>query len=60
MVVPGYLADDNSTRALRWFLRDRGYFVHAWRLGRNTVPTDAVVDASSPACARCTSVTAGA
>jgi pimeloyl-ACP methyl ester carboxylesterase len=44
LVLPGYLADDNSTRALRWFLRDRGYHAHAWRLGRNTGPTDAVVE----------------
>jgi pimeloyl-ACP methyl ester carboxylesterase len=43
LVLPGYLADDNSTRALRWFLRDRGYYAHAWRLGRNTGPTDDVV-----------------
>jgi pimeloyl-ACP methyl ester carboxylesterase len=43
LVLPGYLADDNSTRALRWFLRDRGYYAHAWRLGRNIGPTDDVV-----------------
>jgi pimeloyl-ACP methyl ester carboxylesterase len=39
LVLPGYLADDGSTRALRWFLRDRGYHVHSWRLGRNLGPT---------------------
>ena len=44
LVLPGYLADDNSTRALRWFLRDRGYWVHAWRLGRNVGPNDATVE----------------
>jgi pimeloyl-ACP methyl ester carboxylesterase len=44
LVLPGYLADDRSTRALRWFLRDRGYHVHAWRLGRNHGPSDATVD----------------
>jgi pimeloyl-ACP methyl ester carboxylesterase len=43
LVLPGYLADDNSTRALRWFLRDRGYYAHAWRLGRNNGPTDETV-----------------
>ena len=43
LVVPGYLADDRSTRALRWFLRDRGYHVHAWRLGRNMGPNDDTV-----------------
>jgi dienelactone hydrolase len=44
LVLPGFLADDGSTRALRWFLRDRGYHAHAWRLGRNTGPSDAVVE----------------
>jgi pimeloyl-ACP methyl ester carboxylesterase len=39
LVLPGYLANDRSTRALRWFLRDRGYHAHAWRLGRNHGPT---------------------
>jgi pimeloyl-ACP methyl ester carboxylesterase len=43
LVLPGYLADDRSTRALRWFLRDRGYHGHAWRLGRNHGPTDETV-----------------
>jgi pimeloyl-ACP methyl ester carboxylesterase len=43
LVLPGFLGDDGSTRALRWFLRDRGYHAHAWRLGRNTGPSDAVV-----------------
>jgi len=38
LVLPGYLADDRSTRALRWFLRDRGYHAHASRLGRNLGP----------------------
>src|SRR5262249_22831563 len=39
LVLPGFLANDASTRALRWFLRDRGYHAHAWRLGRNVGPT---------------------
>jgi pimeloyl-ACP methyl ester carboxylesterase len=43
LVLPGFLANDVSTRALRWFLRDRGYWAHAWRLGRNSGPTDAVI-----------------
>src|SRR5262245_21336563 len=38
LVLPGFLADDLSTRALRWFLRDRGYHAHGWRLGRNVGP----------------------
>ena len=44
LVLPGYLADDASTSALRWFLRDRGYYAHSWRLGRNNGPTDATVE----------------
>jgi hypothetical protein len=43
LVMPGWLAGDGSTRALRWFLRDRGYHAHAWRLGMNRGPTDEVV-----------------
>jgi pimeloyl-ACP methyl ester carboxylesterase len=39
LVLPGFLASDRSTRALRWFLRERGYHAHAWRLGRNVGPT---------------------
>src|SRR5262249_44830577 len=43
LVMPGWLAGDGSTRALRWFLRDRGYHAHAWRLGINHGPTPEVV-----------------
>jgi hypothetical protein len=43
LVLPGLLADDNSTWALRRILRDLGYRVHGWRLGRNLGPTAAVV-----------------
>ena len=43
MVLPGLLADDNSTWPLRRILRDLGYRVHGWRLGRNLGPTAAVV-----------------
>src|SRR5438552_9628804 len=39
LVLPGWMASDLSTRALRWFLRDRGYHVHGWRLGRNVGAT---------------------
>jgi pimeloyl-ACP methyl ester carboxylesterase len=34
-VLPGFAADDGSTRFLREYLRDRGYSAHGWRLGRN-------------------------
>src|SRR3954447_25155444 len=39
LVLPGLLADDVSTRALRAVLRHSGYGVHGWRLGRNIGPT---------------------
>jgi pimeloyl-ACP methyl ester carboxylesterase len=44
LVLPGWLASDRSTWALRWFLRDRGYHVHGWRLGRNLGPDAKTVD----------------
>lgn len=42
LVLPGFMGSDLSTRALRGFLRDRGYGVHGWRLGRNTGPSPTV------------------
>lgn len=39
LVFPGFMASDFSTRALRRFLRDLGYAVHGWRLGRNRGPS---------------------
>lgn len=38
LVLPGLGGGDRSTTPMRWFLRDRGYFVHGWRLGRNLGP----------------------
>lgn len=35
LVLPGFMASDALTRALRGFLEDLGYEVHAWELGRN-------------------------
>jgi pimeloyl-ACP methyl ester carboxylesterase len=35
LVLPGLLADDGSTRALRSFLNSHGYKAHGWKLGRN-------------------------
>ena len=35
LLLPGFLASDFSTRPLRAFLRDLGYFAHRWNLGRN-------------------------
>jgi pimeloyl-ACP methyl ester carboxylesterase len=43
LVLPGLVADDRSTRPLRWFLRDLGYQVHGWRLGTN-VPSPDMAD----------------
>ena len=35
VVIPGFLADDDSTRVLRRFLTHLGYDVHPWGQGRN-------------------------
>ena len=44
LVMPGLGGSDLSTRVMRAFLRRLGYFVHAWRLGRNLGPTDHIID----------------
>ena len=43
LVFPGLMASDNSTRALRWYLRDLGYHAHGWRLGINVGPTERIL-----------------
>jgi len=43
LVLPGFTAGDGSTGLLRWFLRDRGYGVAGWGLGRNLGPNCRVV-----------------
>src|SRR5882724_4087760 len=53
LVLPGWLANDRSTWALRRFLRDRGYHVHGWRLGRNLGRTRAPSPGSGGASSRC-------
>mgnify|MGYP003592941256 CR=1 FL=1 len=35
LVLPGFLASDSSTQPLRRLLKDLGYEVHGWGLGRN-------------------------
>ena len=35
LVLPGLLADDGSTHALRSFLNSHGYMARGWKLGRN-------------------------
>jgi pimeloyl-ACP methyl ester carboxylesterase len=42
LVLPGLLASDASTRALRGFLKNHGYGAHGWRQGRNLGPRDGV------------------
>jgi pimeloyl-ACP methyl ester carboxylesterase len=39
LLLPGFLASDFSTRPLRRFLRDLGYWAHRWKLGRNLGPS---------------------
>lgn len=43
LVLPGLAASDRSTQPLRWFLRDRGYHVHGWKLGANVGPTTQIL-----------------
>src|SRR5215475_15204524 len=43
LVLPGFMASDFSTRTLRRFLRDKGYAVHGWKLGRNLGPSAATI-----------------
>lgn len=44
LVVPGFLASDITTAALRAHLRNRGFHTHRWTLGLNRGFTDAVLD----------------
>jgi pimeloyl-ACP methyl ester carboxylesterase len=39
LVLPGFMAGDESTIALRGYLRTLGYPVQGWRLGRNVGPS---------------------
>jgi pimeloyl-ACP methyl ester carboxylesterase len=45
LVLPGFMAGDFSTRALRRFLRDKGYAAHGWKLGRNLGPNPTLIAA---------------
>lgn len=45
LVLPGLMASDFSTGALRRFLRDKGYQAHGWKQGRNLGPSDALIAA---------------
>jgi alpha/beta hydrolase family protein len=44
LVLPGFSANDFVTGRLRAHLRQRGFRVHGWRLGRNVGLTDRLVD----------------
>lgn len=43
IVLPGFTADDRSTKPLRALLGDIGYRPHGWRLGENLGPTPAIL-----------------
>ena len=43
IVLPGFGADDRSTRPLRLLLRALGYHSHGWRLGDNVGPTPQIL-----------------
>jgi pimeloyl-ACP methyl ester carboxylesterase len=43
LVLPGFMASDFSTRALRRFLRDKGYRAHGWKQGRNLGPSEQLI-----------------
>lgn len=45
LVLPGLMASDFSTRALRRFLRDKGYHAHGWKQGRNVGPSEPLIAA---------------
>ena len=51
LLLPGFLASDLSTRPLRRFLRDKGYWAHRWNLGRNLGPKDGLEEALAEALA---------
>lgn len=45
LVLPGGLGDDGSTFFLRWGIRNLGYSVHGWGIGRNMGLTEQMVTA---------------
>ena len=44
LVLPGFMAADGSTVALRQFLKSLDYEAHGWGLGRNIGPTERVLN----------------
>ena len=47
LVVPGFGASDGMTKRLRNHLRDRGFHVHAVRIGHNFGLTDKILNGLS-------------
>jgi pimeloyl-ACP methyl ester carboxylesterase len=45
MALPGGLGDDGSTFSLRWGIRNLGYSVHGWGIGRNLGLTEEMLTA---------------
>ena len=43
LVLPGLLTGDESTIALRQYLRSLGYYVGGWKLGQNIGPTGQIM-----------------
>lgn len=44
IVFPGFLANDATTLAMRWFLGQLGYEAYGWGQGLNLGPTDETLD----------------
>lgn len=44
MVLPGLGGDDMTTKPLRKFLREIGYYTHGWRNGRNIGPNEKTIE----------------
>jgi len=44
LILPGLMASDLSTRLMRRYIKNLGYDVHGWGLGRNFGPTSSIVD----------------
>jgi pimeloyl-ACP methyl ester carboxylesterase len=59
LVLPGFMAGDQSTGPLRRFVRRLGYEVRGWQLGRNLGPTQAVLDELPRAVAASAELTGG-
>jgi pimeloyl-ACP methyl ester carboxylesterase len=44
LVMPGFMASDQSTQLLRGVLASRGFDVHGWSLGVNVGPSPRIID----------------